>query len=130
MWECGSVTPFFHILSSCGAHPYIRDSPTEGCPNLGLKMGYTPHDGNGIGNEMKQIQHIHAEFDQMCWPFPCYSPDPRHLFLFLTMGFFVLASLLVWSLPETKDTELKTLSPVATNTRVKAGSCCRGNVGS
>ncbi|CAL1172889.1 unnamed protein product [Cladocopium goreaui] len=54
----------------------------------------------------------------------------QHLFLFLTMGFFVLASLLVWSLPETKDTELKTLSPVATNTRVKAGSCCRGNVGS
>jgi len=44
----------------------------------------------------------------------------QHLFLFLTMGFFVLASLLVWSLPETKDTELKTLSPVATNTRVKA----------
>ena len=26
----------------------------------------------------------------------------RHLFLFLTMGIFVLAALLVWSLPETK----------------------------
>ena len=66
--ECGSVTPFFRILSSCGAHSSIQDSRNEGCPNVGLKMGYTPHDGHEIGNEMKERD---AKFCQWI----CFSHD-------------------------------------------------------
>eukprot|EP00434_Breviolum_minutum_P036089 symbB.v1.2.031963.t1/scaffold3769.1/size50646/5 len=41
---------------------------------------------------------------------PLIIHTSQHLFLFLTMGIFVLAALFFWSLPETKDAELKTLS--------------------
>lgn len=45
----------------------------------------------------------------------------QHLFLLLTMGCFALGALLVWSLPETKDQELKTLPSESTHLKA-AGS--------